>query len=44
VEEMTPDRHDRITYERLYPGSRPLTGIVPGQKAAAASILKKKVF
>jgi N-sulfoglucosamine sulfohydrolase len=41
VEEMTPDRHDRITYERLYPGSRPLTGIVPGQKAAAASILKK---
>jgi N-sulfoglucosamine sulfohydrolase len=41
VEEMTPDRHDRNTYERLYPGSRPTTGIVPGQKAAAASILKR---
>jgi arylsulfatase A-like enzyme len=23
VEEMTPDRHDRETYERLYPGRRP---------------------
>ena len=41
VEEMTPDRHDRKTYERLYPGARPPTGIVPGQKAAARFILEK---
>jgi len=38
VEEMTPDRYDRNTYERLYPGSRPSTGIVPGQKAGATDI------
>jgi len=40
-EEMTPDRHDRKTYERLFPGARPLTGIVPGQKAGATLILKR---
>jgi len=38
VEEMTPDLYDRNTYERLYPGSRPSTGIVPGQKAGATDI------
>ena len=41
VAEMTPDRHDRNTYERLYPGSRPQTGIVSGQKAGARFILEK---
>lgn len=40
-DEMTPDRHDRKTYERLFPGTRPSTGIVPGQKAGATSILKR---
>ena len=38
VEEMTPDRHDRETYERLYPGLRPPTGIVPGQQAGAGTL------
>ena len=38
VDEMTPDRHDRKTYERLYPGSRPPTGIVAGQQAGATEI------
>tara|TARA_B110000037_G_scaffold202175_1_gene244133 strand:+ start:17 stop:448 length:432 start_codon:yes stop_codon:yes gene_type:complete len=41
VEEMTPDRHDRNTYERLYSEPRPPTGIVPGQKAGARFILEK---
>ncbi len=41
IEEMTPDRHDRNTYERLFPGSRPPTGIIPGQKAGAPYILKR---
>ncbi len=41
LDEMTPDRHDRKTYERLFPGSRPSTGIVPGQRARAATILEK---
>lgn len=38
-EEMTADRHDRTTFERLYPGTRPPTGILPGQKAGATTIL-----
>ena len=32
---MTLDRHDRETYERLYPGGRPSGGIVAGQQAGA---------
>jgi N-sulfoglucosamine sulfohydrolase len=36
--DMTPDRHDRTTFERLYPGTRPPTGVVPGQKASATEI------
>ena len=38
IQEMTPDRHDRETYKRLYPGWRPPTGVIPGQKAGATSI------
>jgi len=38
VDEMTPDRHDRKTYERLFPGRRPPTGIIAGQQAAAETI------
>jgi N-sulfoglucosamine sulfohydrolase len=38
VDEMTPDRHDRKTYERLYPGVRPPTGIISGQQAGATKI------
>ena len=26
---MTPNRHDRETYERLYPGGRPPVGLLP---------------
>ncbi len=36
--EMTPDRHDRDTAKRLYPGMRPSTGTVPGQRAKATKI------
>ena len=38
IDEMTPDRHDRITFERLHPGGRPPTGVIPGQTAHAESI------
>ena len=38
LQEMTPDRHDRVTFERLYPDSRPSGGIVSGQKAGAANL------
>ena len=38
IDDMTPDRHDRNTYDRLYDGSRPPTGIIPGQTANAQSI------
>lgn len=38
IEDMTVDRHDRTTYERLYSGPRPPTGILPGDKANAQSI------
>ena len=35
LEQMTPDRHDRDTFERLYPGGRPSGGIVAGLQAGA---------
>ena len=35
LKEITPDRHDRETYERLYRGRRPSGGIVAGQQAGA---------
>jgi len=38
LEQMTPDRHDRETYEGLYPGRRPTGGIVAGQQAGAESL------
>lgn len=38
VQEMTPDRHDRQTFERLYPGRRPPSGVLPGQTAGATEI------
>ena len=38
LDKMTPDRHARKTYERLYPGSRPPTGIVAGQQAGAEKL------
>ena len=37
-DEMTPDRCDRQTYERLYPESRPPAGIVSGQRAGAQNL------
>lgn len=37
-EKMTPDRHDRQTYERLYPGRRPTGGIAAGQQAGAEGL------
>ncbi len=42
TEDMTPDRHDRTTYERLYPGKRPPSGIIPGEKAGASDMLKNQ--
>lgn len=38
VKEMTPDRHDRQTFERLYSGRRPPTGELSGQEAGATEI------
>lgn len=38
LEQMTPDRHDRETYDRLYPNRRPAGGIVSGQQAGAESL------
>jgi N-sulfoglucosamine sulfohydrolase len=38
IEDMTPDRHDRETYERLFPGMRPPEGVVAGQEAGATEI------
>ena len=38
VEQMTPDRHDRVSYEKLYPGKRPSGGMVAGQQAGAESL------
>ena len=38
LEEMTPDRHDPVSFERLYKERRPSGGIVPGEKAAATLI------
>jgi hypothetical protein len=38
LEQLTVDRHDRKTFERLYKGTRPPTGVVPGQAAGATKI------
>ena len=38
LEQMTPDRHDRVSYEKLYPGRRPSGGMVAGQQAGAESL------
>jgi arylsulfatase len=38
LDQMTPDRHDRETFERLYPGGRPSGGIVAGQDAGAEDV------
>jgi arylsulfatase len=37
-DQMTPDRHDRETFERLYPGGRPSGGITTGQDARAEDL------
>jgi len=41
VEEMTPDRHDRETYERLFQGGRPPTGIIAGEQAGAETLVTR---
>lgn len=41
LDEMTPDRHDRKTYERLFPGKRPPTGTIPGQQAGATELIDR---
>jgi len=41
IEKMTPDRHDRETYERLFPGGRPPAGIIAGQQAGAAGLIDR---
>lgn len=38
VEEMTVNRHNPETFERLYEGGRPPTGTLPGQTAGAMQI------
>jgi arylsulfatase A-like enzyme len=38
LEEMTPDRHDPVSFKRLYKERRPSGGIVPGEKANATLI------
>lgn len=38
IDQLTVDRHDRETFERLYPGSRPPDGVIPGQEAMATRI------
>ncbi|MEH6550122.1 MAG: sulfatase [Pseudomonadales bacterium] len=38
LDQLTVDRHDRKTFERLYKGMRPPTGVVPGQAAGATKI------
>ena len=38
VEEMTADRHDRKTYERLFQGGRPPSGIMAGERAGAQAL------
>lgn len=38
LDQMTPDRHDRETFERLYPGGRPSGGITTGQDARAEDL------
>ena len=37
-DEMTPERHDRKTYDRLYLGARPPIGTVSGQQAGAEQL------
>jgi arylsulfatase len=41
LEKMTPDRCDRVTFERLSSEAHPSGGIVPGQTAGAESILAR---
>jgi len=38
VDQMTPHRYDQETFERIYPGSRPPTGVIAGQEAGATEI------
>jgi hypothetical protein len=38
VEEMTVNRHDPVTFERLFEAGRPPDGIMPGQIAGAVNI------
>jgi arylsulfatase len=38
IEQLTPDRVDRVTYERLFPGLRPPDGVFPGQASNATKI------
>ena len=38
LEQLTVDRHDRKTFERLHQGARPPFGVVPGQAAGATKI------
>lgn len=38
IETLTVDRHDRTTYERLFPGPRPPNGNIPGRDADATRI------
>lgn len=38
LDEMTPDRHDRKTFERLYQEGRSAGGVLPGEKAGAEQI------
>jgi len=45
LEEMTPDRHHRKTFEPLYPGLRPPMGVAPGeQDGASARISSDSMF
>jgi arylsulfatase len=41
VDEMTKDRANRQTFDRLYNGLRPAGGVVPGQNADAVTIHEK---
>ena len=38
LDQATPDRHDRSTGKRFYAGSRPPTGVLPGQARGAMNI------
>ena len=41
LDDMTPDRYDLDTFERVHSGARPPDGIIPGQLAGAESINSK---